>query len=248
MASYFLSDIHLKPFRDPKTHALSRYLESLDSETQNVFLLGDIFDFWMGGHQIWQDRYRPIVESIRKLRSRAVNVYFFEGNHDIHVDPFWQKELGVTVLTEPQILNLHGLKVRIEHGDLFNPQDKNYILLRNFLRSVPLRVAALHAPGKLVAAIADWGSATSHKYSSKKAREDHVVEDIRRRMREYVKVCAQKSDFDLLIMGHTHIRENYSLEVNKKTIQFINLGSWFESQPKAFVLDQNSQRFEDIPL
>lgn len=246
MASVFLSDIHLKPLNDPRTLVLCKYLDGLNQDIENVFLLGDIFDFWMGGHKIWQQRYKPLVESVKRLIDRNIKVYFFEGNHDIHVHPFWNKELGVEVITEARMMNLHGHKVRIEHGDLFNPDDKNYILFRNFLRSWPLKVSSINAPGALVAAIADWGSATSHKFSSKRGRDPAVIIDIKRRMREYVISCARQADFDIMIMGHTHIREDYYVDINDKKVRFINLGSWFEPNPKAFVLSQSSGFFQEI--
>lgn len=247
MASYFFSDIHLKPFNDPRTIALSQFLDRLDSTAENIFFLGDIFDFWMGGHKIWQERYKPLVVAVKALRARGVKVYFFEGNHDIHIHPFWEKELGVQVFINPQVLEVEGIKIRIEHGDLFNPDDNNYLFLRRFLRSWPMRISSINAPGRLVAAIADWGSATSHKYSSQKARDPKVIEDIKRRMRRYAIHCAQSSNFDVLIMGHTHIREDYEIETQSKKVRFINLGSWFEPQPKALVLEHGCFHYCEVP-
>lgn len=255
MVSYFLSDIHLRPHNDPKTVALAEYLKKIASGATrddanggtHVFFLGDIFDFWMGGHEIWVDRYRPFVEALEELRKKNVNVYFFEGNHDIHIDPFFNK-LGVKIFVEPQILEIHGLKVRIEHGDLFNPDDEGYLFLRRFLRSRPLRWAALTAPGWLTAWVADRGTRASHKRTSRSGRRPEVIEDIKRRSKEYVQKCAGETQFDLMIMGHTHVREDYKVLVRGRSVQFINLGSWFEPVPQVFILKDESQEYDKIDL
>lgn len=247
MASYFLSDIHLKPFSDPRMGALVGYLDHISNDAQRVFFLGDIFDFWMGGHDVWLKRYAPFVKAIELLRQRRVEVFFFEGNHDIHIDPFFAK-LGVQVFVEPQIMELHGIRVRIEHGDLFNPDDRGYLFLRSFLRSRPLRATSILAPGGLVTAIADWGTQASHKRTSREGRRPEVVEDIKRRTREYVRKCASEHEFDLMVMGHTHVREDYEIMVNGRSVRFINLGSWFEPTPQVFILEDGQQGYEKILL
>lgn len=247
MSYYFLSDIHLKPHGDPKAEALSGYLKHIETEgAKKVFFLGDIFDFWMGGHQFWVNRYKSFVDAVESLRKSGADVYFFEGNHDIHIDPFFEKQLGVKVFTEPQILELYGLKVRIEHGDLFNPDDKNYLLLRKLLRSSALRAASLLAPGAFVGAIGDWGSATSGKRSKREGRRPEVIADIKRRTREYVKKCASETDFDLMIMGHTHVQEDYEIMNKGRSVRYVNLGSWFDKEPHVFILHPDSQGYEKI--
>jgi hypothetical protein len=61
VAAVFLSDIHLQPHGDPKTLRLAKFIDSLDATVTELFLLGDIFDFWMGGNAIFVERYRPLV-------------------------------------------------------------------------------------------------------------------------------------------------------------------------------------------
>lgn len=245
MASYFLSDIHLRAYKDPRSKILCNYLDAISSKAEKVFFLGDIFDFWMGGHDIWLKRYPEFVSAVKRLANKNIEIYFFEGNHDIHIDPYFAK-IGVKIFTEPQVFELYGKKIRIEHGDLFNPDDKPYFFLRSFLRSWPLRAAALLAPGAVTAWVADKGTQASHKRTSVSGRKPEVIEDIKRRTKIYAQKCAAESDFDMLIMGHTHVREDYSFQLHKKTIRFVNLGSWFESVPQAFVMSENSQQFEKI--
>lgn len=246
MAAYFLSDIHLKPYNDSRMSKLVSFLDQLGAGTDSVFFLGDIFDFWMGGHKIWIDRYKPLIEAVERLRSRGVEIYFFEGNHDIHIHPFWEVHLQTHIFTEPTVIELYGLKIRIEHGDYFNPDDNAYLFLRRFLRSGFLEWASVNAPGKLVAAIADWGSQTSGKRTKREGRKPEVVQDIKRRTKEYVMKCAQTGTFDIMIMGHTHVREDYEFEFKGKKHRFINLGSWFEPEIQVLVLKPGSIQYQSV--
>lgn len=242
MKSYFLSDIHLKAHQDPRMPRLARFFLEVPQKGDHVYLLGDIFDFWMGGHQIWLDRYADFVASIQDLRQRGVNVTFFEGNHDIHVDPFYKK-LGVDVITEPKLLNIHGLKVRIEHGDLFNPDDTGYKFLRWFLRTSVLRWSSILAPGRMVTFFSDWGTQASHKRTSREGRRPEVIADIKRRMKIYAEKVLGEQEYDVLIMGHTHVREDYVVESNGRKGRFVNLGSWWEPEPKIFWLGEGSSGY-----
>ena len=245
MAVYFISDIHLKPEGDARTDRLLRWLKSL-RDIRELYLMGDIFDFWMGGHAVWLHRYRGVVGAFRELQSRGVVIHFFEGNHDIHIDPFFTKELGVSVSVEPKVKNFCGYQVRLEHGDLFDPTDRGYFFLRGLLRSRAIRWTSIHAPGGLVTLISDWATAASHKRTSVAGRRPEVVEDIRRKMRLYFEKASFEEDFDLLIMGHTHVREDFTEVLGGRTRRFVNLGSWYDNSPHAFVIDGN--RRESVPI
>lgn len=235
MAAYFLSDIHLKPFNDSRMQMLIQRLQEIESDAKEVFFLGDIFEFWMGGQKVWRERYGPFVEAVERLLEKNIRVYFFEGNHDIHVDKHFTK-MGVPVFTDPQLVSLYGKTVRIEHGDFFNPDDKGYFFLRSFLRWGPMRWASTSAPGSWVTFFADWGVAQSHKRTSVEGRKPEVIADIKRRTRIYVEKVAHEQVFDLIIMGHTHVAEDYEVQVEGRKVHYINLGSWYVPQPKILKL------------
>jgi UDP-2,3-diacylglucosamine hydrolase len=246
LASYFLSDIHLQPFHDERTSALIGFARTLEPGDQ-LFLVGDIFEFWMGGHQTWVDRYPQVVEAIIDLRKRGIEILFFEGNHDLHVDPYFER-LGCKVFTTPQILNLYGRKVRVEHGDDFNPDDRGYVFLKWFLRNPFLRWASITAPGSWVTFFSDWGTGASHQRTSREGRRPEVIDDIKRRTRLYVEKLGRESDFDILVMGHTHVREDYELDIPEpqsasaakaRRIRYINLGSWYETPPRVLVIGES---------
>src|SRR5262245_7112365 len=109
---------------------LLRFLLSIERGERlasHLFFLGDIFDFWVGDHQFFADRFRPLIEAVRKIRRQGVRVEYFEGNHDLHLKKFWQGQLDVPVWTEARYVDLGGMTVRLEHGDLINREDIPYL-------------------------------------------------------------------------------------------------------------------------
>jgi len=242
MTAYFLSDIHLKSPTDEKALRLERFLLRLlrdlkeRKEPLHLFLVGDIFDLWVGDHAYFADRYRALVDSIRELVRHGAQVHFFEGNHDLHLKEFWQDEVGARVHTDNAIFDLDGKRVRVEHGDMINPEDKGYRFLRWLLRTPLVRGLAMNLPARVVAAIGERASRASREHTSGDGRKSVSSDRVRAMIHAYAESVYQEEPFDLMISGHVHVKDDYSFEPDPgKTSRSINLGSWFEGAP-VFVL------------
>ncbi|MEK7356174.1 MAG: UDP-2,3-diacylglucosamine diphosphatase, partial [Bdellovibrionota bacterium] len=160
--AYFVSDLHLTSGDDPRSQTFLRFLAGLheaakaggEKSPTHLFLVGDVFDLWIGSHSYFVGRFATVVDAIRLLVRDGVEVHYFEGNHDLHLRKFWQDDVGVRVHPDAETFELAGKRVRVEHGDLINPDDKGYLFLRGFLRSGPMRTIALGLPSTIVRAIA----------------------------------------------------------------------------------------------
>lgn len=232
MEAYFLSDIHLKSVDERNGQTLLRFFNSLleaiaekPSEEIHLFLLGDIFDWWLSDHQVFIEKFYPIIEPIKKLIEQNVKVYFFEGNHDLHIHPYWAEKLGVQVFTEPQYFKLGLWTVRCEHGDLINLEDKNYLRLRALLRSPVIEALGHHLPGKMWEKVGLFLSHKSRQYSAtdRENKEQHLIQMIR----QHAQRSYEEGIFDFIITGHMHVRDEYYFGSGKNKPGSINLGSWF---------------------
>jgi len=234
--AYFVSDLHLGDPDEPRTRLFERLLDRIenDAAVTHLVLLGDIFDMWLGDHDYFISRYRRIVDSLKRIRSGGVEILYFEGNHDLHLAPFWSGELGFDVHPGPAYLELGDRVVRLEHGDQMDPGDRGYIFLRWFLRTPPMRFLILHLPGRLVAWIGERASAHSRTYTSetKTISPDGAIGKIRRHA---AKAYADKP-FDLLISGHVHVRDDATVEGSEGHARSVNLGTWLD-RPGYFLLD-----------
>ena len=232
MEAYFLSDIHLKSVDERNGQNLLRFFNSLiDTSAQkpsqeiHLFLLGDIFDWWLSDHQVFIDKFYPIIEPIKKLIDQGVRVYFFEGNHDLHIHPYWAEKLGVRVYTEPEYFQLGPWKVRCEHGDLINLEDKNYLRLRALLRHPFVETLGHVLPGKMWERVGLFLSHKSRQYSA--ADRENKEQDITQMIRRHAERAFEEGAFDFIITGHMHVRDEYYFGSGKIKPGSVNLGSWF---------------------
>lgn len=249
----FVSDLHLVSGEDEKAKTFVRFLNDLYRETQSgsaealthLFLVGDIFDLWVGAHDYFVDRFKAVVSAIDALVRAGVQVHYFEGNHDLHLTRFWRDHLGVSVHPESGEFEINGQTVRVEHGDLINPDDKGYLFLRGFLRSRVLTFLSLNLPDRAVKAIGERASKASRNYTSNVKAKGKPQEQIRALIRAHAESQFRLRPFDLIITGHVHVTDDFSFPASGKEIRSVNLGSWFDG-PKAFVIDAQGARFIEL--
>lgn len=221
------------------------FLQTLSGKPNvtHLILLGDIFDLWVADHRYFVDKYRAIIDEIRRLQNEGVEIRYFEGNHDLHLRYFWADELGVIVHDGPTCMQLGETKVRLEHGDQMDPDDRGYLFLRWLLRTGPVRFLLRHLPGPFIGRVGDRASAKSRVYtSSAKAIGDaEAVAKIRAHAQ---KVHAEKP-FDIIISGHVHVRDDCYLTTDEGRFRSVNLGSWLDA-PCYFKIDSSGARFYEL--
>ena len=221
------------------------FLESLSAGggITHVYLLGDIFDLWVADHDFFISRYGAVIEQIRRLRNEGVEVAYFEGNHDLYLRHFWEQELGVTVFGGPTLVDLCNRRVRLEHGDEMDPDDKGYRFLRWFLRTPVIHFLCRSLPGSLIARIGERASAGSRHYTSntKTIESDTAIAKIRR----HAEKAHAEAPFDLIISGHVHIRDDWESVADGRPFRSVNLGSWLDA-PCYFKLDDHEARFVEL--
>ena len=244
--AWFLSDLHLKSETESNSEKLLLFLHSLENQTRqasHLFLVGDIFDLWIHNHAYFVDKFPKIVNAIRVITSKGIEVHYFEGNHDLYLRKFWQQDVGVKVHDGPEFFNLGSKKIRVEHGDLMNPDDKGYLFLKSLLHSAPVTLLAKSLPGPMVKFIGERASKASRQYTStqKKMHEEKVKEF----MHTYAEKVVEEKFFDYLITGHTHVEDYFEFAKDGEQVQAINLGSWFDQQ-KVLKLTDSGHEFVSL--
>ena len=227
---FFVSDLHLKTLNERNSQLFLQLLQNLPKKKPtHFFLLGDIFDFWVGNHKFFTDRFAPLVEAIRSLKSQNVEILYGEGNHDVHVKRFWEEELGITTFADPQYLQICGQVVRIEHGDLINPLDTTYLKYREFIRRPSMEHLAQILPGGPLHSLGEMASAWSRARSSGARLRDG--EKLRAMIRSHALRAYDEKPFDLCVHGHMHVLDDWISDIEQKKFRSINLGSWYNSTP-----------------
>lgn len=135
MKDLFLADAHLMNPQDDNYRRLLALLRREEGQVRTLYLLGDIFEFWVGYEHVVFTPYVPILEALRRLHETGTQIVWVEGNHDFHLGPFVRDTLQATIYPEKATITLDGKKIFLCHGDLIDAGDTGYRLYRSLLRS-----------------------------------------------------------------------------------------------------------------
>ena len=152
---YFLSDAHLGSLAIERGWAkqakLIRLLEEMRKDAVSIYLLGDMFDFWMEYfiHDKKKRQYSPFFKELRKLTESGIHVHFFIGNHDLWTFGGIHELCGAEVHYEPCSIIRYGKSIYLSHGDGLMPTHWQTLypkpVVRKIKRFMHLR-AVFHNP------------------------------------------------------------------------------------------------------
>ena len=222
MKAIFLSDAHLRRPEDKNYQLLLDFLDR-QKDLDALFLLGDIFEFWIGYKHLAFTAYIPLLEKLRQLSESGTKLFFVEGNHDFHLGPYFTETLNCTVIPDQQRVNWDGQQILISHGDLLNP-DRNYQRLRSFWRSWPIKLLTRIIHPDLVWSFALWLANKSSKNNPGNCHQDPTP---------YLIPFSETSDSDIIICGHFH----HPLDSEHHGVRIIALGDWISQFSYAEMLD-----------
>lgn len=221
---YFISDIHLgtPSFEESRTRELKlvRWLSMVEDDALAIYFVGDIFDFWYEYKTVVPKGFLHFLGKVAELRRKEIPIYFFIGNHDIWMFDYFEKELGIPVYREPQILNIEGKKLFVGHGDGLGPKDKGYKFLKKVFhnRVNQFLFRWLHP---------DIGTRIA-SYFSRKSRHSSKEDGFKTREEEWLWQYAERKnktlDVDYYIFGHRHIPLDLKLTDDKT--RYLNLGDF----------------------
>lgn len=171
-----------------------------------------------------------IIDQIVKFKKAGGEVYYFEGNHDVHIDVFWTKKFDIPVIENMKYFDIDGLTVRMEHGDFINPNDRAFLRYRELIHRPWAEFFGHNLPSHFWKWLGENQSHKSRKKTSRYAVENS--EKIVKLVRSHAETAYKEKSFDLIVTGHMHIFDDYQFEVSGQKIRSINLGTWLE-RPRA---------------
>jgi UDP-2,3-diacylglucosamine hydrolase len=137
--SHFLSDVHLPFDPDPVTERFLQYLSSLDARTvREVFLLGDIFHYWVHDSEAIRHAYRNVLDTLEAAVDRGITVHFFPGNRDFLFAYHPEADIagsGLRLHLEPEVVAVGKRRVYVSHGDELCVGDRGYMIWKKFSRN-----------------------------------------------------------------------------------------------------------------
>lgn len=117
MAIYLISDIHLDPKNTETYEKFRQYLGSIETDAEQLYILGDLFDYWIGDDGIDLIGHRPAIEILQKLAASGTKVFIMHGNRDFLIGEDFASHFGGTVIPDPYQIQLNDQPVLLMHGD-----------------------------------------------------------------------------------------------------------------------------------
>lgn len=218
----FVSDVHLAPARPAASALFFEFLRSHAHEARSLYILGDLFDYWIGD----DDRSNPLqVATLRALATLArdgVQVLFMHGNRDFLVGSGAADDARMTLLPDPSVIDLFGQPVLLMHGDTLCTDDRAYQRYRRLVRNRPVQRSLGALPIGWRHAIARRLRAQSESGKRLKPAEIMDVNETA------VAAAFRRSGAKVLIHGHTHRPARHAHTVDGELRERIVLPDWDE--------------------
>jgi UDP-2,3-diacylglucosamine hydrolase len=241
MTTLFISDLHLTEQRPAVTRLFLSFLATEAAGADALYILGDLFEYWIGDEAASLPEVKPIMHGLRTLVDSGVPVYVMHGNRDLLLGKGFEQASHCQLLDDPTVIDLYGEPTLISHGDYLCTDDEEYQKFRTMVRDPEFQARFL-AKGieereTIIQTYREISMANSLEKSmdimdvnSKAVEEQMLAHNVLR-----------------MIHGHTHRPNLHQLTVNGNSAQRIVLGDWYD---QGSVLSCNAEgcSLRGIPL
>ncbi|WP_313914240.1 UDP-2,3-diacylglucosamine diphosphatase [Tahibacter sp.] len=221
MTTLFISDLHLDDERPYITELFEQFLGGEAREAQALYILGDLFESWIG-----DDDDAPLAQRVQgalaELSRSGVATYFMAGNRDFLVGPRFAQRSGVTLLDDPARIDLAGVPTLLMHGDTLCTDDVAYQKFRAQVRDPAWQQAFLAQPLEQRRAFAAQARAQSRLHTGSAMAQIMDVTDTA------VHDALRIGGAQRLIHGHTHRPARHRVDLGDRVAERIVLGDWYE--------------------
>ncbi len=221
---YFASDFHL----GSPNHAQSRlredrivrWLDYIKPNCSELFLMGDIFDFWFEYKYVIPKGFIRLQGKLAEMADCGIKIYFFKGNHDMWVFDYFTKEIGIEIISDELIIERAGKKFYLHHGDGLGPGDVKYKFLRKIFRNPVCQWLFGMVPPRIGMGVANAWSSHSRAAGE---NQEHFEGKEKEWLAIYAEEILEREHFDYFVFGHRHLPLEITLNQDST---YFNIGEW----------------------
>ena len=198
MHSIFVSDLHLTPERPPANETFFRFLKGPASGADALYVLGDLFETWVGDDDLDDPFNASIADALRAFSARGVALYFMHGNRDVLAGDAFIRSCGAQLIADPLLIDLHGARTLLMHGDTLCTDDVEYQKFRAYAHDAANQRRFLEQP--LAARKEQMTGMRADSQRSKQAKTAEIMDVAP----AAVALVLREHGYPRLIHGHTH--------------------------------------------
>jgi UDP-2,3-diacylglucosamine hydrolase len=217
----FISDLHLTPARAEINRIFFDFLRGPVRNAQALYILGDLFEYWAGDDDLSDPFNARVAAGLKDVGDSGVPVYLMHGNRDFLLFERFIRASGVHLLGDPTILDLHGIRTLLLHGDTLCLDDKRYQAFRRHARQRFWQRVFLLQPLWL----------RRFRIERARTRSERRKQSIAPDMLDVTPSAVERSFRDTgcmrMIHGHTHRPARHVYVVDGKTCERWVLSDWY---------------------
>ena len=238
-STLFIADLHLSPHAPARTERFARFVADVAVDAESLYILGDMFEYWIGPDHVSLPDHRPALEALRHLRQWGTRVHLLRGNRDFLMGDSVEAWTGARVHGERVDLTLDGRRVVALHGDALCARDRSYQTYKRVARSPVTQAVFLALPLALRRRIGAGFRGASD--TMVQAKPDAV-----RGLHRPTIARVFSEGADVVVCGHVHRAESTPVPVNGRTGRFYVVGGW-EQGPTYLEFDGHDFRMRAVP-
>jgi UDP-2,3-diacylglucosamine hydrolase len=237
VTALFISDLHLDEARPDITRQFLEFLGGEATTAARLYILGDLFEAWIGDDDPDADK-RRVIAGLQGLTRAGVKCYIMHGNRDFLIGKRFCADTGAALIDDATVVDVYGRKVLLMHGDTLCTDDHSYQRLRRIVRNplVQWGLRSLSLPQRQRLASRMRAGSKAHIEAADKSAPD--IMDVNG---DAVARAFRAHRVDCLIHGHTHRPAVHALTVDGEEKTRIVLGDWYE---QGSVLRWDERGFE----
>ena len=222
---YFASDNHLgAPTMEasrPREKKFVAWLNEIKDDAAAIFLLGDLFDFWMEYKTVVPKGFTRTLGKLAEISDSGIPIFYFVGNHDLWMNGYFEEELAIPVFHQPQQYEMNGLSFFIGHGDGLGPHDKGYKRMKKVFTNPVSKWFYRWLHPDLGVSLARYFSVKNKLISGDEDAKFLGVDN--EWLVQYAKRKLETRHFDHFIFGHRHLP--LEIDLNGRS-RYTNIGDW----------------------
>lgn len=238
----FVSDLHLAPERPAIAERFVRFCAGTARRAAALYILGDLFEFWVGDDTSDEPFNRGICDAIRGVTAAGIPVHFLRGNRDFLVGAGFAGATGATLLPDAALIDVHGTPTLLVHGDTLCTDDHAYQAFRRQVRNPEVQAHFLALPVPVRKQQVGAARAQSEQQKQTKAMDIMDVAPAT------VEATFREHDCRRMIHGHTHRPADHRHVVDGRSCERIVLADWRDDLAEALVADGRGLRRLPLPL
>lgn len=238
MITLVLSDLHLPNTASPLREAFLRFCAGPARQAQQVFILGDLFEYWIGD-DVGLLEYAPEIAALRALSDSGVQVQLQVGNRDFIVGAEFSKATGVRLMADEELHQLAGQATLLMHGDSLCTDDLAYQRWRRFSR----RPLAQWLYRRLSVARRRTIAGGLRGDPAKRNKPEAIM-DVNALA---VEQALRRHGVQRLLHGHTHRPAEHALTVDGQPCLRVVLADWRPGFCEWLRVDAHGWRHESFP-